>query len=910
MSIFCPYFMMIRESVNKIITIPFGSPSSSPSSSSSSPSHSSQLRFSSSSHVYFQSKLNTNHYQTLVSLVIVCFTTLMMTGPVYSVPRIRNYASNECGAKAVAANQGAEGTSRILNEMVDEYLLNPCKSPIWFVVELCDFLQPHMLELANYELFSSTPKEFMVFGSENYPTNEWISLGSFSAEDTRVIQRFELQSQAQFLKYIKIVITSHHGREHYCPLSVVRVFGTSMLEELDAIEGGTPSENKFDYHEEPVPVEPSLTTPPTSHEAADSSKRTNSIGSAHEAVMSVLRRAAMALSRFSLHPSGNISQNDLMDQQSRELNVSEVYRLSLSSLKLMPWLEKELSRCKDCVHSDERLSLLVSSSDLSQKATSSSLPSSSSITCNNTSPNERLCDYFKSMLGLEMYVILCEEINKEPHLRFRCPLVPDNYPNNTLPKLIFEENLVPSYPLTRPSFPDSVHDTIAHQSLPHLHHTLNQGVTPSSSAQVEPTEKLSPTSVLQDTISSFTSILVDPLLNRVEKSSENSVKDTLSTPHEEEKEIGSSNSQSSSEIIGNENWTDFQQQQQQQPGVGSPSSDATDSVASSLTDVKSNISNVPSQDGAEPPFDVNVPSETENLSSSSAESGVNSSVNNTSDLASSNIPATAASSYQTPPSTHGQTNSDPPYQSHQAAVLATTGTGGAAATWANGPPISASQAKESVFIRMSNKIKALEFNLSQSTLYLEEFSQKFRKNMDDVQRAFNRTINKLNETAMLAEEKDNKQQEMLETLQVRLISLQSEVRYLRENDSINWQIIEVHLVLFFVEFSIMIFVLLICWRKTTKHLEEKYHSPIHSTSEEKTKVPKPLSKNIVIQCDHRVNKQSHFNSTKLFPTIDNPESLKRLNSCPELLTLVSGKIDFELDGVWKYNDLRRYGPSY
>lgn len=61
--------------------------------------------------------------------------------------------------------------------------------------------------------------------------------------------------------------------------------------------------------------------------------------------------------------------------------------------------------------------------------------------------------------------------------------------------------------------------------------------------------------------------------------------------------------------------------------------------------------------------------------------------------------------------------------------------------------------KESVFMRMSNRIKALEINMSLSSLYLQELSQRYRRQMDEMQRAFNRTIGTLNDTARKAAEK-------------------------------------------------------------------------------------------------------------------------------------------------------------
>lgn len=63
--------------------------------------------------------------------------------------------------------------------------------------------------------------------------------------------------------------------------------------------------------------------------------------------------------------------------------------------------------------------------------------------------------------------------------------------------------------------------------------------------------------------------------------------------------------------------------------------------------------------------------------------------------------------------------------------------------------------KESVFMRMSNRIKALEINMSLSSQYLQELSQRYRRQMEEMQRAFNRTIGTLNDTARKAAEKVN-----------------------------------------------------------------------------------------------------------------------------------------------------------
>lgn len=56
--------------------------------------------------------------------------------------------------------------------------------------------------MANYELYSSTPKEFSVFWSDLYPTQTWHHLGTFEAKDQRTIQTFDLNTRnmGKFMK--------------------------------------------------------------------------------------------------------------------------------------------------------------------------------------------------------------------------------------------------------------------------------------------------------------------------------------------------------------------------------------------------------------------------------------------------------------------------------------------------------------------------------------------------------------------------------------------------------------------------------------------------------------------------------------------------------------------------------------
>uniref|UniRef100_A0A8D0CET6 SUN domain-containing ossification factor n=1 Tax=Scleropages formosus TaxID=113540 RepID=A0A8D0CET6_SCLFO len=155
-----------------------------------------------------------------------------------------NYASVECGAKILSANAEAKSTSAILMENMDLYMLNPCSTKIWFVIELCEPIQVKQLDIANFELFSSTPKDFLVSISDRYPTNKWIKLGTFHARDERTVQSFPLDEQL-YAKYVKLFIVGH-----FCPLSLIRVFGTSMVEEYEEIAEPQYASERLEYLDE------------------------------------------------------------------------------------------------------------------------------------------------------------------------------------------------------------------------------------------------------------------------------------------------------------------------------------------------------------------------------------------------------------------------------------------------------------------------------------------------------------------------------------------------------------------------------------------------------------------------------------------------------------------------------------
>uniref|UniRef100_A0A7G3AFL3 Putative conserved plasma membrane protein n=1 Tax=Lutzomyia longipalpis TaxID=7200 RepID=A0A7G3AFL3_LUTLO len=200
--------------------------------------------------------------------------------------RAKNYASPDCGAKIIIANPEAESSSSVLSASKDEYLLSPCTSKIWFVVELCEAIRAENVELANFELYSSSPRDFSVSVSNRFPTREWLNVGQFTAKDERNVQKYNLHPLV-FGKFIRVEINSHYSKEHFCPISLFRVYGTSEFEAFETAENHPEiSEGVFDD-------EGDLETP----DSPKSNAKNNIFKSASDAVLSIVKKAAEVLSK-------------------------------------------------------------------------------------------------------------------------------------------------------------------------------------------------------------------------------------------------------------------------------------------------------------------------------------------------------------------------------------------------------------------------------------------------------------------------------------------------------------------------------------------------------------------------------------------------------------------------------------
>ncbi|RDA83159.1 hypothetical protein CP532_5531 [Ophiocordyceps camponoti-leonardi (nom. inval.)] len=160
-----------------------------------------------------------------------------------------SYASFDAGATVLKSATGAKNARAILVENKDTYMLLECAVPSKYViVELSDDILVDTVVIANFEFFSSMIRHFRVSVSDRYPVkmDKWRELGVFQARNSRDIQPFLVENPQIWAKYIRIEFLTHYGNEYYCPVSLLRVHGSRMLDSWKDSETGR------DEDQEPV----------------------------------------------------------------------------------------------------------------------------------------------------------------------------------------------------------------------------------------------------------------------------------------------------------------------------------------------------------------------------------------------------------------------------------------------------------------------------------------------------------------------------------------------------------------------------------------------------------------------------------------------------------------------------------
>ncbi|XP_064334062.1 SUN domain-containing ossification factor isoform X2 [Camelus dromedarius] len=673
-----------------------------------------------------------------------------------------NYASVECGAKILAANPEAKSTSAILIENMDLYMLNPCSTKIWFVIELCEPIQVKQFDIANYELFSSTPKDFLVSISDRYPTNKWIKLGTFHGRDERNVQSFPLDEQ-MYAKYVKVELISHFGSEHFCPLSLIRVFGTSMVEEYEEIADSQYQSERQELFDEDYDY-------PLDYNTGEDKSSKNLLGSATNAILNMVNIAANIL---------GAKTEDLTEGNksiSENATATTAPKMPESAPVSAPVPSHEFVTTEGHEH-DTEPSAADSTKEspivqLVQEEEEEASPSTVTLLGSGEQEDET-SPWFESETQIfcsELTTICCISSFSEyiykwcsvrvAHYRQRSRTLESkekDYLVSAQPPLVLPAESV-DVSVLQPSGGEmdskskekeaetivlgdlsSMHqgDLINHtvdaiELEPSLPQTLSQSlpldVTPeiSSLSKIEVSEPIKYEA-------GHTPSQVSPQESSAEVDNETEKKSESFSSIEKPAVIYETNKLN--EIMGNIVKEDINSMQiitKLSETIVPPLNTAT-VPDSEDGEAKMNIADTPKQ--------LLTP-----VADSSSLPEVKEDEQSPEDALLRGLQRTATDFYA-----ELQNSSDLGY--------------------ANGNLVHGSNQKESVFMRLNNRIKALEVNMSLSGRYLEELSQRYRKQMEEMQKAFNKTIIKLQNTSRIAEEQDQRQTEAIQLLQAQLTNM-------------------------------------------------------------------------------------------------------------------------------------------
>uniref|UniRef100_A0A146MGE9 Protein osteopotentia n=2 Tax=Lygus hesperus TaxID=30085 RepID=A0A146MGE9_LYGHE len=651
--------------------------------------------------------------------------------------RLKNYASPDCGAKVVAANPEAVSAGAVLSASRDDYMLNPCNVKIWFVVELCESIQPQRVEIANFELFSSSPQDLSIWVSDRYPTRDWSQVATVQAKDERTVQSFPLPRLAHFAKYVKVELHSHYGSEHYCPVSLFKAFGTSELEVLDNDSTDNDPDDESLQTKPAVEEEDESVSKVMDPLNGSSDKERKKPGddlfrTAKEAVLSIVQKAAQVLG------NGGARNNSCMNVTTSSQCLTPGYQIVCNNCTAHFYYRLYEIMCCNSMKLKELLSNKFVNSVVTESPLCptiginlSSEPDTSSISpFQSTSSTHSIgMSYLRALLGDDTLAALCNYLAVS---RRKTAL------NVSQDKAKVEE--VP------PGSEMAVKETVKEMpvSIPPVTPPTEVDVEPTSS-MVEPVITISPTKTLP----------INPEVNET-----TTVQEIPTTV------------ESSQDLEEN-----------------------TDSLNITLP-----TNNVISEETLQPALDPAPPGLTEPV-----------------------VPP-VETLQQPPPTQDEQAPVDPialdslfPEEPEDEAPPQDTTT---KPTTVNAPV-----QKESVFVRLANRIKALEVNMSLSSQYLEELSRRYKKQVEELQR----TLAGMVEERRLASEREHTQSAQIALLTQKTEALTAAVTQMLEERS-QWSpkvyLYGQHGVIMLIEIVVLFLVLGLCrWLMTQAKISDQSVRP-------------------------------------------------------------------------------------
>ncbi|CAH0749266.1 unnamed protein product [Diatraea saccharalis] len=603
--------------------------------------------------------------------------------------RSKNYASLACGAKVVAVNPEAGSASSILSPNRDEYMLNTCNSRIWFVVELCEAVQAQKIEIANFELFSSIPKDIAVYFSDRFPTREWTSVGQFTAKEIRDVQSFDLFPHL-FGKFIKVEMLSHHGSEHYCPISLFKVYGTSEFEVLE-------KENSHSAHIDEDEDDEIIDIPDIP--AAESEPSKNLFGSARDAVMSIMKKAAQALVK------SEVPKN--VSNEHNQTTINNTYKRCCSPSHIIV-----CDNCSESLYNDVYELISCSSDKLVSLVRQ--------VFLRETLKCTGICQPF----GLNFKSTKTIDFSEE-RMAYINALFPQKYLAALCNILAIKEKKVVLN--TSDETESNVTTNITIDESPPKLNSVN---TSEREIKLVSNEKnISTNDIVNETLeSNVKTSAVEQIIDK-----DNSAQE----PTKEEKVKLDENKEEATLAV----------EEKSQEEQTEPITQETDKT----TEITPEIEN---KDTSKTDNKIVKPDPTTEKPKDATGNGVdeiNDQIIIDSDNFMSELDQMAVDPI--PPGT-------PPTQNQNAAQ--------------------ATLQKESVFLRLSNRVKTLERNMSLSAQYLEELSRRYKKQVEEMQKTFEKTIQQMTEERRKSNEREQRYMDQMTSLQEQLSQVGEAMKLLME----------------------------------------------------------------------------------------------------------------------------------
>ncbi|KAM7353796.1 uncharacterized protein ACRADG_005728 isoform 2-T2 [Cochliomyia hominivorax] len=713
--------------------------------------------------------------------------------------RAKNYASPDCGAKIIASSAYTSNAGAVLSSSKDEYMLSLCGNRIWFVVELCEAIQAQKIDFANFELYSSSPQNFTVAVSKRFPTREWSNVGRFEAEDKRAVQSFDLHPHL-FGKFVRVDINSHYSKEHFCTLSLFRVFGTSEFEAFET--ENHPNEDLDDFDDEYL-----LEQNTVKH------AESNLFKSASDAVLSIVKKATEVLGK----PSNNQNQTFKTQPQSVVCRTP-VYGLF---------------RCADCPTTLVEKVNNILTCEFSQLNT---LLGNKGI--RNDLLNTRVC---AKLYGIDTKQVLTTQ--KDIRRSFYVNILPNEYVG-ALCQLLATPKSISDKPNN--SFVSETTDTnneatelpsnltidkkFGKEDLNLLDHPEKKLMKPDV-----PTLPVEPTNSMPEVVDTSTEITLED-------------NQQIPRPLEPEEQLEA---------------TTLPPKTIQKPNIPDTNifNVPADELASSPPSTESEVPVASTSDS---------PNSVENFEQSATTSPPNTTPSSANSIATNNEPV------NTPPKSEEDSNSWDNIE-HLLTTVPTNivpGNTGGSIQYHNQPKNSNGPQSESVFIRLSNRIKALERNMSLSGQYLEELSRRYKKQVEELQQTLTQQI----QTVRTLEEENRRHHELEKMYAQRNTQLKDEL------DDLTLQVHACIVVIIFVgAFVFLVLMVGILFYRSLRRETKEVLSLYDKTSKKKND-----ASNVSIVSG--TNAQKKLNRRKSFEDFsDHQQSVKRQDSSSVTTTTCADK---------------------